>query len=112
MQKLEDRIFNARKTKEAVWIVCETDAEKQMFVDWVVAHHPGVLLTFAEDTCLHSAYAYLADQMWGTDGIIDKVTNADRLNPFWMQMSFADWCAEVGLIAEDDDIDCDLDNLL
>ena len=111
-QRLEDRILNARRLRDALWVICETDAEKQAFVDWIVAHRPDVLLTFTQGACTHSAYAYLSEFYWGQDGIIDRMVDADRLNPYWMRMSFADWYNEMGFTIEDDDVDCNLDDLL
>lgn len=112
MSHSEDRIFQATTAREALFVICDTDAEKQLFIDWILAYRPDVNLQFTRSEAQGYGYAYVADLTYGADGVIDRLSNPNGGYCYYQCITFADWCSEVGLTNVDDDIDCDLDNLL
>lgn len=112
MTLLEDKIFQATTAREAVFVICETDIEKQLFIDWILAYRPDVNLRFAQTEAKGCGYAYVADLAYGPDGVIDRLTTPNGWYGRYHTIAFADWYNKMGFTAEDDDIDCNLDDLL
>lgn len=112
MTLLEDKIFQAATAREAVFVICETDIEKQLFIDWILAYRPDVNLQFTKSATQGCGYAYVADFAYGPDGVIDRLTTPNGGYGRYHTIAFADWYNEMGFTTEDDDVDCNLDDLL
>lgn len=112
MTLLEDKIFQAATACEAVFVICETDIEKQLFIDWILAYRPGVNLRFTKSVTQGCGYAYVADFMYGPDGVIDRLPTPNGGYGRYHTIAFAAWYNEMGFTTEDDDVDCNLDDLL
>ena len=112
MNCFEDKIFQATTAREAVFVICETDIEKQLFIDWILAYRPDVNLRFAQTEAKGCGYAYVADLAYGSDGVIDRLDDPNGGYCSYQCITFDAWCGEVGLTDVEDDIDCNLDDLL
>lgn len=112
MNCFEDKIFQATTAREAVFVICETDIEKQLFIDWILAYRPDVNLQFTKSATQGYGYAYVADFTYGPDGIIDRLNDPNGGYGSYQCITFDAWYGEVGLTDVADDVDCNLDDLL
>ena len=111
MTELEVRIFGATTSRNALWVHCPTDQEKQVFLDWIVSKYPACNLQFTDVSRYGAAYAYFTDPSWGPEGVIDCLENAERYRSDYDMISFEEWLAGV-MVDDDEVIECDIDTLL
>ena len=108
----EERIFNATTSRNALWVQCDTDKEKQIFVDWIVSRRPATNVHFTATSRPGAAYAYFMDADWGPDGVIDCLVQPQDNQEGYELVDFANWLDAVMPNDDDDAVECDLSKIL
>ena len=107
------RIFSDHKTRDALWIVCQSDEEVQTFSNWILEHQSDVYTEFIRGSIgdRADAFALIRDPYFGTEYIIDRLRNVLPLPSALDCMMFQDWYELAFVDAQTPDIS-DIESLL